>query len=204
MDLQLEQSYVADFSEAYGFEKQTKLTLKYIEQRYSLLNEEFKEYVKAIKENDRVEILDALCDMKYIVLGTFHLLNTEAYYFQSDYTIENLVLKTKENSSISYYLNIQARILNWIRNKAIELGFEKVFKEAFKRVDASNMSKFCANLDTVHRTISQPQYKDISTMEYVQRGNKYYVTIGKNNLDLAVGKLIKSVDYKKVDLTDLV
>lgn len=204
MDLQLEQSYVAEFSEAYAFQKQKKLLLAFIEQRYSLLNEEFKEFLKAIKENDTVELLDSLCDMKYIVLGTFHLLNAESYYFHSYDTIENLVLRSKEKTSLNYYLTIQARILNWIRNKAIELGFEKVFKEAFKRVHESNMSKFCANLDTVHRTISQPQYKDINTMNYVQRGNKYYVTIGKNNLDLAEGKLIKSIDYKKVYLSDLI
>lgn len=204
MDLQLEQSYVAEFSEAYAFQKQKNLLLAFIEQRYSLLNEEFKEFLKAIKENDRVELLDSLCDMKYIVLGTFHLLNAESYYFHSYDTIENLVLRSKEKTSLNHYLTIQARILNWIRNKAIELGFEKVFKEAFKRVHESNMSKFCANLDTVHRTISQPQYKDINTMNYVQRGNKYYVTIGKNNLDLAEGKLIKSIDYKKVYLSDLI
>ena len=204
MDLQLEQSYVAEFSEAYAFQKQKNLLLAFIEQRYSLLNEEFKEFLKAIKENDTVELLDSLCDMKYIVLGTFHLLNAESYYFHSYDTIENLVLRSKEKTSLNYYLTIQARILNWIRNKAIELGFEKVFKEAFKRVHESNMSKFCANLDTVHRTISQPQYKDINTMNYVQRGNKYYVTIGKNNLDLAEGKLIKSIDYKKVYLSDLI
>ena len=204
MDLQLEQSYVAEFSEAYAFQKQKKLLLAFIEQRYSLLNEEFKEFLKAIKENDTVELLDSLCDMKYIVLGTFHLLNAESYYFHSYDTIENLVLRSKEKTSLNHYLTIQARILNWIRNKAIELGFEKVFKEAFKRVHESNMSKFCANLDTVHRTISQPQYKDINTMNYVQLGNTYYVTIGKNNLDLAEGKLIKSIDYKKVDLSDLI
>lgn len=204
MDLQLEQSYVAEFSEAYAFQKQKNLLLAFIEQRYSLLNEEFKEFLKAIKENDTVELLDSLCDMKYIVLGTFHLLNAESYYFHSYDTIENLVLRSKEKTSLNHYLTIQARILNWIRNKAIELGFEKVFKEAFKRVHESNMSKFCANLDTVHRTISQPQYKDINTMNYVQRGNKYYVTIGKNNLDLAEGKLIKSIDYKKVYLSDLI
>lgn len=204
MNLQLEQSYVAEFSEAYAFPKQEKLLLTFIEQRYSLLNEEFKEFLKAIKENDTVELLDSLCDMKYIVLGTFHLLNQDAKTIDCIMPIEHVIELSKTKHSLNYYLMLQCRILSWIENKAIELGFEKVFKEAFKRVHESNMSKFCANLDTVHRTISQPQYKDINTMNYVQRGDKYYVTIGKNNLDLAEGKLIKSIDYKKVDLSDLI
>jgi hypothetical protein len=204
MSLQLEQSYVADFSEAYGFEKQDKLTLAFIKQRYDLFYEEYKELIKAIKDNDRKEMLDALCDMKYIVLGTFHLLKQDAMLSYSDFSIETLIEKTTTKQSISNYLFTQSRILAWIEHKSIELGFEKVFKEAFKRVHASNMSKFCDNLDTVHKTMSQQKYKNVSSLAYIERGGKYYVTIGKNDLELAVGKLIKSIDYKPVDLSDLV
>jgi hypothetical protein len=204
MSLQQEQSYVADFSEAYGFEKQSKLTLGFIEQRYSLLNEEFQEFLENSKINNRAEILDALCDMKYIVLGTFHLLNQYAMLSYSDFSIETLIERTKTKQSISNYLFTQSRILALIENTAIALGFAKVFEEAFKRVHASNMSKFCDNLDTVHKTMSQPKYKNVSSLSYIERGGKYYVTIGKNDLELAVGKLIKSIDYKPVDLNDLV
>jgi predicted HAD superfamily Cof-like phosphohydrolase len=204
MSLQLEQSYVAEFSEAYGFEKQNRLTLAFIKQRYDLFIEEYKEFIKAINQNDRKEMLDALCDTKYIVLGTFHLLNQDARIMHTDFSFDMLIFKSKYKQSISNYLYVQARLLFLIETKAIELGFEKVFKEAFKRVHLSNMSKFCDNLDTVHKTMSQPKYKNVSSMAYIQRGGKYYVTIGKNDLELAVGKLIKSIDYNPVDLSDLV
>jgi len=38
--------------------------------RNDLLEEEYKEYLKAVKENNIVEIADALADMVYIIAGT--------------------------------------------------------------------------------------------------------------------------------------
>ena len=47
-----------------------KVSLEKIQLRFNLMQEENKEYLNAAKENDIVEVADALGDMLYILCGT--------------------------------------------------------------------------------------------------------------------------------------
>ena len=65
---------VQEFHEAFGlgFEKSptTNLSTQKLKLRFDLMQEENEEYLEAAKENDLVEVADALGDMLYILCGT--------------------------------------------------------------------------------------------------------------------------------------
>lgn len=62
------------FHDAFGISNAQKVTAELSEQdytlRYNLLKEENEEYLEACKQNDIVEIADALGDQLYILCGT--------------------------------------------------------------------------------------------------------------------------------------
>jgi predicted HAD superfamily Cof-like phosphohydrolase len=66
--------HVEDFHNAFGIANNylptTKLTEEEIILRYNLMKEENEEYLEAAKNNDIVEIADALGDQLYILCGT--------------------------------------------------------------------------------------------------------------------------------------
>ena len=66
--------HVEDFHDAFGifnnYQPTTTLTKDEITLRYNLMKEENEEYFEAAKNNDIVEIADALGDQLYILCGT--------------------------------------------------------------------------------------------------------------------------------------
>ena len=67
-------SAVTEFHRAFGLGVNNKPTTDIdkstMNLRYSLMDEENKEYLEAIKNNDMIEVADALGDMLYILCGT--------------------------------------------------------------------------------------------------------------------------------------
>ncbi|WP_196886066.1 nucleoside triphosphate pyrophosphohydrolase family protein [Aureivirga sp. CE67] len=65
---------VKDFHNAFGqdvnVEPTSTISKELIELRYKLMKEENEEYYEAAKNNDLVEVADALGDMLYILCGT--------------------------------------------------------------------------------------------------------------------------------------
>ena len=65
---------VQDFHEAFGLGINQKpianLSLNKLKLRYDLMAEENEEYLEAAKNNDLIEVADALGDMLYILCGT--------------------------------------------------------------------------------------------------------------------------------------
>ena len=119
-------SLVKEFYIAFGQQEflEKEITDERIKLRKKLFNEEFKEYEVAEKDNDRVEMLDAVCDMYYIYIGTLLELHkgnigdvASRIFFLSDKKTDFLFkLETKN-------------------------GFDKILSEAFEEVHKSNMSK---------------------------------------------------------------
>ena len=62
------------FHEAFGVKVSNKPTLELskdiLKLRHSLMQEENNEYLKAVEENNLIEVADALGDMLYILCGT--------------------------------------------------------------------------------------------------------------------------------------
>ncbi len=66
---------VATFMKTFGQEVNTKAKLpddKIVKLRYDLIHEELEELLTAIKENNIVEIADALTDILYVTYGAGH------------------------------------------------------------------------------------------------------------------------------------
>ena len=65
---------VKDFHDTFGLNYNDSPTLdlekKIIELRFNLMKEENEEYIEAARNNDIIEIADALGDMLYILCGT--------------------------------------------------------------------------------------------------------------------------------------
>lgn len=65
---------VTDFHQAFGLEVNNHPTVYISDEtkmlRYNLMKEENEEYLEAVKNNDMVEVADALGDMLYILCGT--------------------------------------------------------------------------------------------------------------------------------------
>lgn len=117
---------VKEFYIAFGQQEflEKEITDERIKLRKKLFDEEFKEYEAAEKNNNRVEMLDAVCDMNYIYLGTLLEKNNgdvdavvKNIFFEGDMIFEKIWAKIEKNK------------------------FDKIFCDAFEEVHRSNMSK---------------------------------------------------------------
>ena len=118
--------YIASGQEKYFcYEKMNLLEmLERVNLRNKLLIEEAEEYIEAEAENNKIEMLDAVCDMNYIYLGTLLEKNNgdvdavvKDIFFEGDMMFEKIWAKIYKNK------------------------FDKIFWDAFEEVHKSNMSK---------------------------------------------------------------
>lgn len=185
---------VLEFTKAYDFQvgdENTVITDFLRKQRLDLIHEEICEYEDAKKKGDRLEMLDALCDIMYVVLGShitfgipLKMSNKETEL--CDFTDE---LTHGDKAAMALYLtSISSNVLY----KSVLLNVE--FKKAFTEVHRSNMSKSCGSIDEVYATMAQHKYKDID-YNYVTKEGRWFIHRKDN------GKLIKSIAYSKADLS---
>ena len=100
------------------------MTNERMELRKKLFNEEFKEYEMAEKNKDKVEMLDAVCDMCYILIGTL----LEMHKGDVD-TVTDVIYFGEDDKS------------KFIFEKVFKNEFNDIFVKAFEEVHRSNMSK---------------------------------------------------------------
>ena len=117
---------VKEFYIAFGQQEflEKEMTDERMKLRERLFDEELTEYNIAERENNKVEMLDAVCDMYYIHIGTLLELykgNVEA--------VRNVIFFEKDEES------------ELIFKKVLKNEFNDIFVEAFKEVQRSNMSK---------------------------------------------------------------
>lgn len=169
--------------------------------RESLLREEIRELQYAIVDNNRVEILDALCDIIYVNSGTANMIGEKVEDIDDCWFYNPFVMKSKEELVESlneiqtddvWLINLQLILIA----SAYEFTLEN-FKTALDRVHESNMSKFCYDIKTAERT--QEFYKKQGIETYIEPRNKMTVVYRKGD-----GKVLKSVEYFPVQLQDLV
>ena len=117
----VEQFYIA-FGQQEFLEKE--MTEERMKLRKRLFDEELTEYNVAERENNKVEMLDAVCDMCYILVGTLLEMHkgdvnavTNVIYFEED-----------DKSKLIF-------------EKVFKNEFNDIFVKAFGEVHRSNMSK---------------------------------------------------------------
>lgn len=117
----VKQFYIA-FGQKGFLEKE--MTEERMELRERLFDEELKEYNDAEKNNDKVEMLDAVCDMCYILIGTL----LEIHKGNVDAVTDVIYFEENDKSK-------------FIFEKVFENEFNDIFVKAFEEVHRSNMSK---------------------------------------------------------------
>lgn len=176
--------------------------------RIELLREELHELREGIQNNDRLEILDALCDSQYVHSGAIL-----AWGFKNMYDEKNVMFRlvkipdTDAHLAAMFGLLAQMEIaaegdfqhqvlscLNGYQSRLAQFvyhfGFAPVFNDAFAEVHRSNMSKLW----------SDPKgYKadEVYQMQTCPIPGKY---IAKNEF----GKVIKSPEYSPADLAKFI
>ena len=184
---------VLEFTKAYDFQvgdENTTITDFLRKQRLDLIHEEICEYEDAKKKGDRLEMLDALCDIMYVVLGSHITFGIPLEINNNEDDLSSLTddLTHGDKTSMYMYLNY---ITYAVIYKATILNVE--FKKAFTEVHRSNMSKSCGSIDEVYATMAQHKYKDID-YNYVTKEGRWFIHRKDN------GKLIKSIAYSKAEL----
>jgi hypothetical protein len=117
---------VKEFYIAFGQQEFLKKEMTYerMELRERLFDEELKEYKMAEKNKDKVEMLDAVCDMCYILIGTL----LEMHKGDVD-TVTDVIYFGEDDKS------------KFIFEKVFKNEFNDIFVKAFEEVHKSNMSK---------------------------------------------------------------
>lgn len=117
---------VKEFYIAFGQQEflEKEMTKERMKLRERLFDEELKEYNDAEKNNDKVEMLDAVCDMCYISIGTL---------------LEKCKGNVEEVVNVIYFGCDDKS--NYIFNEVFRNEFNDIFLKAFEEVHRSNMSK---------------------------------------------------------------
>lgn len=117
---------VKEFYIAFGQQEFLKkeMTKERMELRERLFDEELKEYNDAEKNNDKAEMLDAVCDMCYILVGTL----LEMHKGNVDEVTDVIYFEEDDKSK-------------FIFEKVFKNEFNDIFVKAFEEVHRSNMSK---------------------------------------------------------------
>ena len=138
---------VKEFYIAFGQQEflEKEMTDERMGLREKLFDEELKEYEVAEKNNNKVEMLDAVCDMYYIHIGT--LLE------QNKGDVEKVASKI-------FFLEDERtkKIFKW----ETENGFNTILTSTFEEVHRSNMSKLGLDGKPIYREdgkiIKGPEY----------------------------------------------
>ena len=117
---------VKEFYITFGQQEflEKEMTEERMELRRRLFDEELKEYNDAEKNNDKVEMLDAVCDMCYILVGTL----LEMHKGNVDSVTDVIYFEEDDKSK-------------FIFEKVFKNEFNDIFVKAFEEVHRSNMSK---------------------------------------------------------------
>lgn len=117
---------VKEFYIAFGQQEflEKEMTKERMKLRERLFDEELTEYNVAERENNKVEMLDAVCDMCYILVGTL----LEMHKGNVD-TVTNVIYFEEDDKS------------KFIFEKVFKNEFNNIFVKAFEEVHRSNMSK---------------------------------------------------------------
>ena len=127
---------VKEFYLAFGQQEflEKEMTVDRMKLRERLFDEEQTEYIIAEKNNDKVEMLDAVCDMCYILIGT--LLEQNKGDIEA---VADVIYFGCDNKS------------KFVFEKVFKNEFNDIFVKAFEEVHRSNMSKLDENGKPIYR-----------------------------------------------------
>ena len=221
-------SKIAEFESAFNIKpvEQSNLS-EYLDFRRNLLKEEVDELIHAVSVNDPVETMDALCDMRYIMMGTIcrigflrgalidnagqpmppaNALMTTPYsangYRKSPVDIKSWALidmmdKLMKRKTIQF--STLLRPYAHLMSIAGDLTDENgLFDVCFTEVHRSNLTKACMSLDEAQKTVEYyTEYKDTEAIIDDSRAINDIWVVRRKS----DGKVLKSINYSpaKID-----
>jgi len=171
--------------------------------RFNLMTEEYLELLKAEAENDRVEIADALCDLKYVLNGTIiaHGLHNHwtILYNAFDHLLKhfpnvNFRLDDYLYSGDEGFIYVLLKLDYFIRSKVEFHGLTVVFGDMFNEVHRSNMSKTCRNEEVAIATCLARMREFDTECHYASKDGYFLVYRTSDQ------KTLKSVEYSPANL----
>lgn len=189
--------------------------------RSKFILSEIDEFISAYSSNDRVEMIDAICDSLYFCYGTQHVFGIQYndididYESKNDYNIDDYIKSLKTciddyNCIISPDCSEENEI-KWNRvkiciNSIISLLFQlgvflnfsfDIINKCFDAVHTANLSKFCKTEDEA--ICSVEFYKSHPPHDYPDGCSPNYFL--KNDLFVIYSdvdkKTLKSINFKK-------
>jgi len=200
--LERQKKLVWDFQEAMNQPQHDNLEpglQRFRALRISLIKEELQELQNALLQNDDIEVLDALIDSMYVLLGTVNYHGFSNFNSFMDFETEIEYSKTVDYVDLMYklvkeitpqyvigsftfsellnfccsYANLILSMLKTLESRGI---YQKnVFEPAFLEVHNSNMSK----LDNNGKAIFRPDGKVLKSNNYWKPELSKYLTIKK-------------------------
>ena len=180
----------------FCFEEDKKL----VEFRFSLIQEEICEYLEARKLS---EVVDALCDIIYVLTGTYISLGIRA---PDIFNMDILELSKRVDlerciHDLRHSINTRDRELFLLTLDTVYVYCDLLGKmytipisDCFMEVHLSNMSKSCDTESLAQRTVDSYMSKNIPA-SYRPSGNRWIV------YNTETGKILKSLEYNPVDLS---
>jgi predicted HAD superfamily Cof-like phosphohydrolase len=111
---------------------------------------------------------------------------------------EEFIPQKQENYNKKETLDALGDLQYILSGSVVSMGYKNVFEEAFDRIHKSNMSKMCRNKQEALFTIRHHQTKGETKKMEIQQKNGKYIVVRED------GKIMKSINYQKVDLENLV
>lgn len=194
-----------------------------------LIREEVNELSDAVNNRDFVEIHDATADIVYVVWGMAARCGIDGsqLYTQTEDVVTNMNNKELyDNKSYDTSINNQFEYINncfkSLEKAVIDNNFQDMesclvrlvedcvllsrmcnvnFTELFNHVHENNMSKLCKSEEEAQRSVEyykqNPQLYDTPAYRLAVNGINYVV------YNESTKKILKSIDYKPVDLRSL-
>jgi Phosphoribosyl-ATP pyrophosphohydrolase len=199
-------SRVADFAIESGYkrdpggfadEKRRKLGAH-------MIFEEFNELLDAIEKRSKLEWIDAVADLIYVVYFAYFMWGVEPEFSVTDRDVGSArsqieTIQTFVQSDVAPDLSTLNSMLNNILNYIYSGGLPKiegeecstdVISRAFDLVHTSNMSKFTASEEVAKRTVEAYTEAGVYDTPNYYRGATSFVI--KNT---STGKILKSIEY---------
>lgn len=204
-------SQVSEFNTAFKYRQPEPIAPDLLDTvtnklRPELIREELRELKVAFDNANRLEQLDALCDIQYVLSGAVIAWGFRPLFESKIHTISfrkihdvtghiaamlgvNERMEVAAENGFQHQLFTMLVILQEALNRMVwHLGFSDVFKEAFSEVHANNMRKLWDTPDYKAEGVYQME----STI-----GGKWIARRGD-------GKILKPTTFSKVDLSRFV
>lgn len=203
-NVELFHALVSQFHRAFdvaSYQNTRKVPGRILELRASLIEEELNEYTDALKRADKLEMLDGLADLAYVIAGTLIVCNLGPIRYTATKPINEYSVAPQANNIIDECYNAMpchtrmSDYCNTALKRIDDIAYKDFdFSNAFKTVHENNMAKLWPEEDWLKlRETQSPE-----ELFGVRRANGQYLVRNR------AGKVIKPLNHTKVNLTQYI